>query len=118
MTITAAEPSEIAARMFKGLADPTRMAILLALLHGERRVSDLVDAVGRPQSNVSGHLACLKECQLVADRPGPRRQVFYRLANDDVIGLLRAAERLLVSNGHAIDLCRNPLMDEGCCSGG
>lgn len=103
--------------MFKGLADPTRMAILVELVDGERRVTDLVEAVGRPQSNVSGHLACLKECGLVVDRPGPRRQVFYRLSNDEVQALLQAAERLLVSNGHAIELCRNPLMEEGCCDG-
>ena len=117
MTITAPDPADVAARMFKGFADTTRMAILLELLGGEKRVSDLVVAVGRPQSNVSGHLACLKECGLVTDRPGSRRQVFYRLSNEEVIALLEAAERLLASNGHAIELCRNPLMDEGCCGG-
>ena len=88
------------------------MAILLALLDGERRVSDLVAAVGGSQSNVSGHLACLRECQLVVDRPGARRQVFYRLAGPEVAGLLLAAERLLAAHGVAIELCRNPLMDE------
>lgn len=96
--------------MFHGFADPTRVAILLALLDGERRVSDLVDTVGGSQSNVSGHLACLKECGLVLDRPAERRQVFYRLANDEVVELLHAAERLLNANGNAIALCRNPLM--------
>ncbi len=86
------------------------MAILLELLAGERRVSDLVDAVGGSQSNVSGHLACLKDCGLVVDRPGERRQVFYRLAGPEVSDLLAAAERLLSANGTAIELCRNPLM--------
>ena len=74
-------------------------------------VSDLVDAVGGSQSNVSGHLACLRDCQLVVDRPADRRQVFYRLAGPEVADLLRAAERLLSANGTAIELCRNPLMD-------
>lgn len=97
--------------MFRGFADPTRAAILLALLAGERRVTDLVDEVGTSQSNVSGHLACLKECGLVVDRPGERRQVFYRLAHAEVAELLQAAQRLLVANGTAIDLCRNPFMD-------
>ena len=86
------------------------MALLLELQSGEQRVSDLVQAVGGSQSNVSGHLACLKECGLVTDRPGERRQVFYRLAGPDVSELLAAAERLLVANGTAIELCTNPLM--------
>lgn len=98
--------------MFRGFADPTRVAILLELLPGERRVSDLVDAVGGSQSNVSGHLACLKGCGLVVDRPGERRQVFYRLAGTEVADLLRAAERLLSTSGEAIDLCRSALMEE------
>ena len=96
--------------MFRGFADPTRVAILLALLGGERRVADLVDLVGGSQSNVSGHLACLKECGLVADRPGARRQVFYRLTGEEVSALLHAAERLLAANGTDIELCANPLM--------
>lgn len=99
--------------MFRGFADRTRVAILLALLDGERRVADLVGHVGSSQSNVSGHLACLKECGLVVDRPGERRQVFYRLAGPEVTDLLRAAERLLAANGAAIELCGNPLMEGG-----
>lgn len=113
MITTEVAPASAAARLFRGFADPTRVAILLALLDGERRVSDLVDAVGGSQSNVSGHLACLKDCRLVVDRPGARRQVFYRLAQPEVAELLEAAERLLAATGTAIELCRNPLMDEG-----
>lgn len=111
MVTSQVTPAVAAARMFRGFADPTRVAILLELLAGERRVADLVDRVGGSQSNVSGHLACLRECGLVSDRPGERRQVFYRLASDEVIGLLQAAERLLSATGHAIDLCANPLME-------
>lgn len=112
MVTSQAAPVSLAARLFRGFADPTRVAILLALLDGERRVTDLVDAVGGSQSNVSGHLACLKECGLVVDRPGERRQVFYRLAQPEVVELLQAAERLLAATGSAIELCRNPIMDQ------
>lgn len=111
MTTLGLAPEVVAARLFRGFADPTRMGILLALSDGERRVSDLVAVVGGSQSNVSGHLACLKGCGLVADRPGERRQVFYRLAGPEVAELLAAAERLLRANGTAVQLCRNPLMD-------
>lgn len=111
MTIIMREQgAAVAARMFRGFADPTRVAILRALGDGERRVADLVELVGGSQSNVSGHLACLKECGLVSDRPGERRQVFYRLAWPEVTLLLQAAERLLAANGTAIELCAHPLM--------
>ena len=110
------EPSAVAARMFRGFSDPRRDALLQALLDGERRVADLVEQVGGSQSNVSGHLACLKDCGLVVDRPGSRRQVFYRLSGPEVRDLLVAAERLLAANGHAIELCTNPMMGD-CCDG-
>ena len=104
-------PQVLAARLFRGFADPTRVGILLALLDGERRVSDLVAAVGGSQPNVSGHLACLRECGLVVDRPAERRQVFYRLAGPEVAELLRAAENVLSASGTAVALCDNPFMD-------
>lgn len=110
MVIIDAEPVALAARLFRGFGDPTRLSVLLALADGERRVTDLVEVVGGSQSNVSAHLACLKECGLVVDRPADRRQVYYRLAHPEVNDLLRAAERLLAANGVAIELCRNPLM--------
>jgi len=116
MLTTEVTPAERAARLFRGFGDPTRLAILQALLDGERRVADLVEAVGGSQSNVSGHLACLRDCGLVVDRPAERRQVFYRLAHPEVVDVLRAAGRLLGATGDAVELCRNPLMD-GCRDG-
>ena len=81
-----------------------RLAILRLLAGGERRVVDLVAEVGTSQPNVSGHLACLKDCGLVADRP-VGRQVFYRIAVPEVLDLLHAAEQLLATVGHAVELC-------------
>jgi ArsR family transcriptional regulator, cadmium/lead-responsive transcriptional repressor len=96
----------IAAKVFRGFADPTRLGILLALADGEQRVVDLMQRLGLAQSTVSGHLACLKDCGLVADRPAGRA-VFYRLAATEVFELLGAAERLLARVGTEVDLCPN-----------
>lgn len=101
-----------AARLFQGLADSNRLTILMALLNGERRVTDLVEIVGSSQSNVSNHLACLKGCGLVIDRPGTRRQVFYSLAHPELRELLASAEVLLAGIGHEVRLCNHPLMDD------
>lgn len=94
--------------MFRSLGDPTRLAILQLLAGGERRVRDLVAEVGSSQANVSGHLACLKDCGLVTDRP-QGRAVFYGLAAPELLDVLRSAEDLLESVGHDIALCPNYL---------
>lgn len=99
-----ATAADVAAALFRGFSDRTRVAILLSLLDGEKRVVDLVDEIGSSQSNVSGHVACLKDCGLVTDRPDGR-QTFYAIANREVVGILRAAEKLLAVNGHAIEMC-------------
>lgn len=101
----------VAAKLFRGFADPTRLAILLELLGGERRVVDLVEQIGGSQSNVSGHLACLKDCGLVIDRP-QGRAVLYRVATPQVVELLRQAETLLGEVGHEVALCDNYGQDE------
>jgi len=96
----------LASRLFRGLADPTRLAILQVLQAGERRVVDLVAELGTSQANVSGHLACLKDCGLVADRAHGRAN-YYRLARPELAALLHAAEELLAAAGEDVALCRN-----------
>ena len=73
---------------------------------GELRVTDLAQQLGGSQSNVSGHLQCLKECGLVTDRP-EGRQVFYRIARPEVVAVLRSATELLACSGEAIALCKD-----------
>ncbi len=97
-------PTHLAAKLFRGFADPTRMQILLALQGGERRVADLVIELDGSQANVSGHLACLKGCGLVLDRP-KGRSTYYRLAHPEIRQILEAAEALLAAVGHHVELC-------------
>jgi ArsR family transcriptional regulator, cadmium/lead-responsive transcriptional repressor len=92
--------------LFRGLADPSRLAILLELRKGERRVVDLAAMLGLAQATVSGHLACLRDCGLVTWRP-VGRQSYYRLAVVELEELLRAAEQVLARTGEAVELCPN-----------
>ena len=112
MSVLAPTEVAVAAKLFRGFSDPTRLGVLLALLEGEHRVTDLVARVGGSQANVSGHLSCLKECGLVADRP-QGRAVYYRIATKDVVAVLRAAEALLAGTGQAVELCRNYQAQDG-----
>lgn len=47
-------------RLFKGLADETRLRILGLLRHGELCVCDIMEVLALPQSTASRHLAYLK----------------------------------------------------------
>jgi DNA-binding transcriptional ArsR family regulator len=93
-----------AAALFRGLADPTRLAIVRLLTDGEARVVDLTGRLGLAQSTVSAHLACLRDCGLVTGRP-EGRQMFYALTHPELLDLLRAAEQLLAATGEAVALC-------------
>lgn len=98
--------AQLGAKLFRGFADPTRLAILDELAGGELRVTDLVSRLQGSQGNISGHLSCLKGCGLVLDRPDGR-QVFYRIAHPEVVAVLRSAEALLGIAGHEVELCAN-----------
>lgn len=96
----------LVAKLFRGFADPTRMAILRRLMDGPARVTDLVDHLGCSQANVSGHLACLRDCGLVDAHP-EGRAMRYRLGGAHVVAVIRSVEDLLAEHGTHIDLCRN-----------
>ena len=90
--------------LFRGLADPARLAIVRHLALGEHRVVDLTAHLGLAQSTVSGHLACLRDCGLVSARAEGRASL-YSLARPELLDLLAAAERLLDATGDRVALC-------------
>lgn len=94
-----------AACLFRGLGDPTRLALLRHLLLGEHRVVDLTQHLGLAQSTVSQHLSCLLGCGLVSSRPQGRSSVFSLNHPDLVLDVLRASESLLAATGDAVALC-------------
>lgn len=96
---------EAAACLFRGLGDPSRLAILQHLLLGEHRVVDLTSHLGLAQSTVSKHLACLRDCGLVTSRPQGRASVFSLTQPDLLLKALATAEELLSATGDAVTLC-------------
>ena len=83
------------------------MAMLLLLSAGEQRVVDVNRHLSLAQSTVSKHLACLKDCGLVASRPVGRASVYSLKHPDLVRGVLEAAEELLAATDDAVLLCEN-----------
>jgi ArsR family transcriptional regulator len=79
--MTALIPDEfldLMAEKFRMLADPTRLAILRALMSREQSVNQVVKETGRSQANVSKHLKMLADAGLVTRRKAGL-QVFYKL---------------------------------------
>jgi len=74
------EALELVARRFAVLAEPMRLRLIQALFDGEKNVSELVEATGGTQANVSRHLQTLTTAHLLARRK-EGLQVFYRIAD-------------------------------------
>lgn len=92
------------AKLFRGLADPSRLALLEALCAGPQTVTDLCTATGLRQSNASNHLACLWDCGLVAkDQDG--RFVHYRLSDERIVTLLQVTEQILTDVARGVYAC-------------
>ncbi len=96
---------EVVARLFHGLADPTRVRILQFLLDGPRTTCEIVRHIGRYQASVSSHLTCLRFCGFVeARREG--RNVRYELVDLRVRRMLEMGRRYLEGNAERIMACR------------
>jgi DNA-binding transcriptional ArsR family regulator len=96
---------EAAAETLKLLADPTRLAIIWALLHGEHSVAALAEHVGVRPTAVSQHLAKLRLAGAVRTRRDGNR-IFYVAENEHVErlaseALLHADHRIAGGRHHA-----------------
>ena len=74
---------ELQAEISKTLAHPLRIAILHYLKDGERTVNDLTQTLGASQSNISQHLALLRQRQIVKTRK-EGSTVYYRVASPKI----------------------------------
>lgn len=59
---------ELIAHQFRALSEPVRLKLLSALMQGEKNVTQLVEAAGTGQANVSKHLSILKHAGMIATR--------------------------------------------------
>lgn len=85
--IDKAEHIETAARALKAIAHPLRLKILCVLGADEVCVQDIVDAVGTSQSNISQHLAILRDKGVLQTRKDANR-VYYRVGDQRTLQLI------------------------------
>ena len=91
-------------KLFRGLADPSRLAILEALREESRTVGEIVEVTGLNQPNVSNHLSCLRECGLVASTQ-QGRYVRYHLSDPRIAAVMDLADDLLEEVAHGVYEC-------------
>lgn len=93
------DPAELEARaaeaeaFLRSIASRHRLMVLCALLEGELQVAELVRRLGLSQSNLSQHLARLRDEGLIANRRDGTT-IFYRIASPRVQPILGELYRL------------------------
>ena len=102
---TAPVRTDLVAKYFRALGDPTRLRIL-ELLRDQEELSagELTRRLAQPQPKVSNHLACLRWCGFVETRR-EHRVVHYRLADERVAAMVDLAHRLLDENADHVAAC-------------
>jgi ArsR family transcriptional regulator len=80
-----------AAQAMKSIAHPLRLKVLCVLGGGELSVQEIVDSVGTSQSNISQHLAILRDKGILSTRKDANR-VYYRVGDQrtlKLVGMMR-----------------------------
>ena len=76
-----------AAHCVKSVAHPLRLSVLALLAEGEKNVQELTKALGTSQSNLSQHLAHMRERNLVSTRR-EGNVIYYSITNPKMIRLM------------------------------
>ncbi|WP_405219729.1 ArsR/SmtB family transcription factor [Agrococcus sp. Ld7] len=106
--LTIANRLDVMHRLGRAMADPTRSRILLNLLQGPNYPAVLARELELTRSNVSNHLACLRDCGIAVAEP-EGRQTRYEIADPHLARALTA----LVEVTLAVDE-QAPCLDPEC----
>lgn len=85
------EDIDRASRSLKAMSHPLRLKILCTLGEDELSVQDIVERVGTSQSNISQHLAILRDKGILYSRKDANR-VYYKVSDNrtlQLIGMMR-----------------------------
>jgi ArsR family transcriptional regulator len=85
--MTRDEDIDRASRSLKAMSHPLRLKILCTLGDQEVSVQDIVERVGTSQSNISQHLAILRDKGILSSRKDANR-VFYKVVDSRTLQLI------------------------------
>ncbi len=95
--MTQDEDIERASRSLKAMSHPLRLKILCTLGGQEISVQDIVENVGTSQSNISQHLAVLRDKGILASRKDANR-VYYRVGDARTLRLIGMMQDVFCSS--------------------
>ena len=87
----------LASRSLKAISHPLRLKILCILGENEVSVQDIVENVGTSQSNISQHLAILRDKGILTTRKEANR-VFYRVDDARMLKLIMMMQDVFCSD--------------------
>lgn len=87
---------ETASRSLKAMSHPLRLKILCTLGNQEVCVQSIVDNVGTSQSNISQHLAILRDKGILSSRKEANK-VFYRVEDERTLRLIGMMQEVFCS---------------------
>jgi ArsR family transcriptional regulator len=87
---------EIASRSLKAMSHPLRLKILCTLGSREVCVQGIVENVGTSQSNISQHLAILRDKGILSSRKDANK-VFYRVGDERTLRLIGMMQEVFCS---------------------
>lgn len=85
-----------ASEAMQAMAHPLRLKILCLVGNQELSVLEIVDAVGTSQSNISQHLAILRDHGILRARKDANK-VFYRIEDPRVIRMISLTREIFCS---------------------
>ncbi len=88
---------EMASRSLKAMSHPLRLMILCKLGEDEFSVQDIVDNVGTSQSNISQHLAILRDKGILSARKSANK-VFYKVSDLKTLKLIEMMREVFCSH--------------------
>ncbi|HGX92028.1 MAG TPA: ArsR family transcriptional regulator [Candidatus Tenderia sp.] len=91
------EDIDRAAHSLKAMSHPLRLKILCTLGDDEASVQGIVAAVGTTQSNISQHLAILRDKGILTARKDANR-VYYRVGDPRTLRLICMMREVFCSN--------------------
>ena len=106
------EERDALVRIFRTLADPVRLRLLDYVAAEERTLGECATHIGLSHSEVSVHLACLRDCGYLSARQ-VNRSVYYRVTDSQATELMRVASAFASDNAKAIVSCSR-MGDEDC----
>ena len=88
---------ETASRSLKAMSHPLRLKILCTLGNREVCVQGIVDNVGTSQSNISQHLAILRDKGILSSRKDANK-VYYRVGDERTLRLIGMMQEVFCSS--------------------